>query len=54
MTIAAADGTTSEAFRYVYFPRYRQEYVSSWAMWRDGGDAPAIHRTTVYQLVGCK
>ena len=54
MTITAADGTTSEVFRYVYLPRYRQEYVSSWAMWREGSDAPAIHRTKVYQFVDCK
>lgn len=52
--IEAKDGTISEVFRYIYFPRDRNEYVSSWAMWRQGEDTPVIQRSTVYQLVQCR
>lgn len=52
--IEAKDGTVSEVFRYIYFPRDRNEYVSSWAIWRQGEDTPAIQRSTVYQLVRCQ
>ena len=51
--IEAKDGTVSEIYRHIYFPRDRSEYVSTWAMWKENAKAPAIHRPTVYQLIEC-
>ncbi len=52
--IETEDGTTSEVFRHIYFPRYRSEYISTWAMWRLGSEEPSVQRSSVYQLVQCE
>jgi hypothetical protein len=52
--IEANDGTITEVFRHIYFPRNPSEYVSSWAMWRAGSEEPAIQRSSIYQLVQCE
>ena len=52
--IQAKDGSVSEIYRHIYFPRDRSEYVSTWAMWKENAEAPAIHRSTVYQLIECE
>ena len=51
--IEAADGSTSEVFRHIYLPRDRNEYVSTWAMYKAGEDAPSVHRSKVYPFVNC-
>ena len=52
--LEAKDGSVSEVYRHIYIPRDKTEYVSTWAMWRAGSDAPEAHSSTVYQLVQCE